>query len=144
MRRSFKELSVESRSEIFWEIYRTLPLTKVDGEKLKNQIDQFATDSRAESCYVEIVTTARNYSQVPKRTDEWYDHLGIYLRKLMQLTEQGDFQWAVKCFRVLGSLYRDFMENGHEFVFDNEPCSWKVEPREKEWQESFAKARKGA
>ncbi|MCP5097979.1 MAG: hypothetical protein GY943_20720 [Chloroflexi bacterium] len=123
-------LSHDDRDELFGEYVQELPPSKVDGDSLLAEIEQFDKSSRAGHYYESFNIDSKNYMDVPEETEKWFEKIGDYFQDSCQLTAQGDYQNTVSCFGLLNELV-DEMEDG-EIVFADELGSWMIPGDEKQ------------
>lgn len=134
--RAFDTMNTNQRHDVFGRITIEIPPAHVDGEKLLSDIEQFKKHSLAGYYYAPFDINSKNFSHVPEETDEWFDKIGDYLEDSSRLTDQGDHELAVQCFKILHGLI-DKMEDGDEIVFADEYGTWMITGDEKRFVKSF-------
>lgn len=98
---------------------------KADGNGVLREILRFQQDSLAGRFYAPFNINSKNWMQVPKETETWFERLGDFLTQSTALTQQDQHANAVACFGLLYELIAA-MENGEEIVFADEIGSWMI------------------
>lgn len=133
---AFDAMDTEQRHDVFDEIISdVLPVT-VDGEQLLADIEVFFKSSVNGRYYKPFNMNSKNFSNVPKKTNEWFEKLGDYLEESSVLTEQGTHDVAVQCFTLLYDVI-DKMEDGEDIVFADELGGWMIPGDEKIFIKSY-------
>lgn len=133
---AYDEMNTNQRQIVFGEFTKKPKLLKVDGEKLLSKIEQFREESINGEYYAPFPINSKNFSYIPKETEEWFGRIGKLLEGSSKLTKQGDHSNAVKCFSILYELI-DAMEEGKEIVFAEECGSWMIPGNEKEFIKAY-------
>ncbi len=133
---AFDIMNTNQRHDVFGVITIEIPPADLNGEKLLSDIEQFKKRSLAGHYYAPFDINSKNFSHTPKETDEWFEEIGDYLEDSSKLTDQGDHELAVQCFKILHGLI-DKMEDGDEIVFADEYGTWMITGDEKRFVKSF-------
>lgn len=137
---AFDTMNTNQRHDVFGGITIEIPPTHVDGEKLLSDIEEFKKRSFAGYYYAPFDINSKNFSHIlshiPEETDEWFEEIGDYLEDSSKLTDQGDHELAVQCFKILHGLI-DKMEDGDEIVFADEYGTWMITGDEKRFVKSY-------
>jgi len=136
---AFNAMDTNLRHDVFWKIYSEMPPSQVKDEKLLDTIKQFYEDSLSGYYYEPFDITSKNFSDVPEETDAWFDELRDHLEDCTRLTDQGDHEMAVRCFKLLHELI-DKMEDGEEIVFADEYGTWMIGGDEKRVVTSYLRS----
>jgi len=137
--KSYDLLSHDDRNDLFADYVEELPPSEVDGALLLKEIKQFAKRSRAGHYYASFNINSKNYMNVPKKTEAWFEKMGDYLQGSCQLTAQGDYQYAVACFELLHKLL-SLLWDGEEIVFGDEIGSWMIPGNEQQYNTAYLTA----
>ena len=137
--RAFDEMPPKVQRTVFLELIQKSRPTKLDGRTLLEDVADFHAESLEGRYYKPFDINSKNFSHIPEETDEWCDRIAGLLKQTMQLTSQGDHDWAVKCFDVLFVLLGK-MEEGEEIVFADEMGSWMIPIDDKEWILAYMKS----
>lgn len=105
---------------------------------MKN-VRKFHDESLNGDYYAPFNINSKNFMDVPKETEAWFDKLSDFLREVATLDEGGDPASAVEGFRLLYDLI-DRMERGEEIVFAEELGPWMIHADEKAALKSFMHA----
>jgi hypothetical protein len=97
----------------------------VDGARLLAEIELFRQQSLARAYYAPFAMNSKNYRHIPAKTREWCTRMAGLLKDSCLLTDQGDHQHAVACFRALYQLV-DAVDSGQEIIFAEEAGSWMI------------------
>ena len=133
---AYDQMNIEQRRDVFGEIVLKVPPEPVDGDDLLDQIEDFSRESLSGYYYVPFNINSKNFMDVPKETEQWFEQLGDFLKASMQLTSQSNHLHATVCFRELYSLI-DKLEYGDEIVFGDEIGSWMIPGDEKEYLAAY-------
>ena len=112
---AFDTMDTKQRHDVFGNAAEELPPSSVDGEEILNTIEQFYEKSMAGYYYAPFDINSKNFSDIPEETDAWFDEISDYLEDSSRLTDQGEHEMAVQCFKLLHELI-DKMEDGDEIV----------------------------
>ena len=123
---AYDEMENEARYRVFGKHEKNAPLLHVDGDDLLFDVEYFYKSSLAGDYYRPFRINSRNFADVPRETEEWFEELGNYLQSATQLSNQGDHMEAVICFEILYRLI-DRFEHGEEIVFSDEVGTWMIE-----------------
>jgi hypothetical protein len=107
-----------------------MPLTEVDAETLRIDIEVFRDSSLAGNYYAPFDINSKNFMHIPEETEEWFEQLGDYLEQSTQLSQQGKHADAIYCFTLLYELI-EAMDDGEEIVFAEEIGGWMIPVDEK-------------
>lgn len=130
--RAFDEMEPKTRRAVFLELIQKSRPAKLDGPSLVEEVERFHSDSLEGQYYAPFNINSKNYMNVPAETEEWCDRIADLLKQSVQLTNQGDHKWAVRCFDLLFDLIEK-MESGEEIVFADEMGSWMIPIDDKVW-----------
>jgi hypothetical protein len=132
----FDVIDTNQRHEVFGRIITEEPPTPVDGNKLQITIKDFYEKSLSGHYYAPFDINSKNFSDIPEETDAWFDEIGDHLEDCSRLSDQGDHEAAVQCFKLLHELI-DKMEDGDEIVFADEYGTWMISGDEKRFIKSY-------
>jgi hypothetical protein len=130
--RAFDEMPPKTQRAVFLDLIQKSRPAKLGGRSLLDDVEEFHRESLEGRYYEPFDINSKNFSNIPEGTDEWCDRVADSLKQAMQLTSQGDHDWAVKCFVLLFDLIEK-MESGEEIVFADEMGSWMIPIDEKDW-----------
>jgi len=133
---AFDTMDTNQRHDVFGKTAKEVPPSSVDGEKILTTIEQFYEKSMAGYYYAPFDINSKNFSDIPEETDAWFDEISDYLEDSSRLTDQGEDEIAVQCFKLLHELV-DKMEDGDEIVFADEYGTWMITGDEKRFVKSF-------
>jgi len=133
---AFDIIDTNQRHDVFGKIIVEVPPSPVEGKKLLSTIKEFDEKSMAGHYYAPFDINSKNFSDIPEETDAWFDEIGDHLEDSSRLTDQGDHEIAVKCFKILHELI-DAMEAGDEIVFADEYGTWMITGDEKRFVKSY-------
>ncbi len=133
---AFDQMPPKTRRAVFLELIQKSRPAKLDGPSVLEEVVDFHRESLEGRYYEPFDINSKNFTNIPEGTDEWCDRTADLLKQAMQLTSQGDHEWAVKCFDVLFDLIGK-MEYGEEIVFADEMGSWMIPIREKDWIRAY-------
>jgi hypothetical protein len=130
--RAFDEMPPKTQRAVILDLIQKSRPAKLGGRSLLDDVEEFHRESLEGRYYEPFDINSKNFSNIPEGTDEWCDRVADSLKQAMQLTSQGDHDWAVKCFVLLFDLIEK-MESGEEIVFADEMGSWMIPIDEKDW-----------
>jgi len=133
---AFDAMDTNQRHDVFGKIITEVPISPVEGKKLLATVKQFYKKSMSRHYYAPFEINSKNFSHIPEETDAWFDEIGDYLEDSSRLTDQGDHEMAVQCFKLLHELI-DKMEDGNEIVFADEYGTWMITGDEKRFVKSY-------
>lgn len=133
---AFDTMDTNQRNDVFGKIIKDVPASPIEGKKLLSTIKQFHKKSMAGHYYAPFDINSKNFSDIPEKTEEWFEEIGDHLEDSSILTDQGDHKIAVQCFQILHELI-DRMEDGDEIVFADEYGTWMITGDEKRFVRSF-------
>lgn len=122
---AYREMEPDARHRVFGKHEENAPLLPVNGDVLLSDIESFQRMSLSGYYYEPFSINSRNFSEVPRETEEWFEEMGEYLKSATQLSNQGDHMAAVLCFEILYGLIEKF-ESGEEIVFGREVDTWMI------------------
>lgn len=135
----YDHMDTNQRRYVFGNIAKEIPREKIAGQNLLEEIQQFHRDSLAGVYYAPFEINSKNFTHVPEETEEWFERLGDLLKDSVNLTGQGKYSIACKCFGLLYELIFA-MESGQEIVFAEELGGWMIPGDEKEYLTSYLKS----
>ena len=127
---AFESMDTNQRHEVFGKIIKEIPPSPVNGEMLLGDIEIFHSSSMAGHYYEYFDINSKNFSDVPEETEKWFDEISDHLEDSSRLSDQGEHDIAVQCFKLLYELI-DKMEDGEDIVFADECGSWMITGDEK-------------
>lgn len=133
---AFDTLSTNQRQNVFGIIANEAPPLQVEGKRILGAIEQFYKRSMAGYYYAPFDINSKTFSDIPEETDSWFEELSDYLEDASRITDQGDHEMAVQCFKLLHELI-DKMENGDEIVFADQYGTWMITGNEKRFIKSY-------
>lgn len=133
---AFDVMDTDQQHDVFDEIIIDDSPATVDGKQLLADIEVFFKSSVNGRYYKPFNMNSKNFSDIPKKTNEWFKELGNYLEGSSVLTEQGNHEVAIQCFTLLYDLV-DKMEYGEEIVFAEELGGWMIPGDEKIFIKSY-------
>src|SRR5437660_11249019 len=68
---AFQEMDADQRRAVFGDAVRKPVKAPIDGNELREEIDQFRRDSLARSYYAPFDMNSKNFRHIPERTREW-------------------------------------------------------------------------
>jgi len=132
LKQAFVAMEPKQQRAVFGELAKKPPAARSNGTALLEDVVEFERDSLARKYYQFFMINSKNFSDIPEKTDEWFDHLGVLLTETSKLTRQGDHATAVACFDRLCALIKT-MEEGDTIVFAEELGSGMIPVEEKVW-----------
>jgi len=136
---AFETMKTSQRYDVFGDIMSEVPPSFIDGEKLLASIEEFYKKSIDGYYYAPFEINSKNYSDIPEETDAWFDEISDYLEDSSKLTDQGDHELAVQCFKLLNELM-DKMLDGEEIIFADEYGTWMISGDENRFVKSYIKS----
>jgi hypothetical protein len=133
---AFVEMTDNQRRAVFADTVPPPKKAPVDGERLRQEIDQFRRDSLARKYYAPFNMNSKNWRDIPEKTRQWCDLFAGFVADASTLTARGDHEQAVACFAVLYELL-DAMESGDEIIFAEEVGCWLIHTDEKAWLRAY-------
>jgi hypothetical protein len=133
---AFDTMDTNQRHDVFGKTAKEVPPSSVDGKEILTTIEQFYEKSMAGYYYEPFDINSKNFSDIPEETDAWFDEISDYLEDSSRLTDQGEHEMAVQCFKLLHELI-DKMEDGDEIVFADEYGTWMITGDEKRFIKSY-------
>src|SRR5207248_5852684 len=104
LRAAFDVMTAKQCHDVFADAIRPPAKATVDGERLRQEIDQFRRDSLARKYYAPFNVNSKNFMDVPEETEEWCDRFARFVADVSRLTAQGKHEHAVACFAMLYEL----------------------------------------
>jgi hypothetical protein len=111
----------------------------VDSAWLLRAVKKFERESSTGVYYAPFNMNSKNYRDIPKETERWFERLANLLQASAQLTRQKEHRQAVACFSILYGLIQA-MENGEEIVFAEELGGWMIPGDEKKFIAAYLKS----
>jgi len=127
---AFESMDTHQRRDVFGEIIKEIGPSSIDCEMLLKNIKAFYSSSMAGHYYEYFDINSKNFSDVPEGTEKWFDEISDYLEDSSRLSDQGEHDVAIECFKLLYKLI-DKMEDGEDIVFADECGSWMIAGDEK-------------
>ena len=122
----YSKMSREDKQDVFGSLEQIVNQNPVEieinPEQLLQEIQQFQEDSLNEVYYAPFDINSKNYMNIPKETDDWFDKLADLLAETMELAPQNPSH-AVVCFKILFDLIKN-LESGENIVFADECGMW--------------------
>ena len=129
-------MDTNQRRDVFGKTAKEVPPSSIDGKEILTTIEQFYEKSMEGYYYAPFEINSKNFSDIPEETDAWFDEISDYLEDSSRLTDQGEHEMAVQCFKLLYELI-DKMEDGDEIIFADEYGTWMITGDEKRFIESY-------
>jgi len=133
---AFDTIDINQRHKVFGKIITQVPPSQVEGNKLQITIKEFYEKSMSHHYYAPFDINSKNFSDIPEETDAWFDEISDYFEDCSKLSDQGDHEIAIQCFKLLYELI-DKMEVGDEIVFADEYGAWMITGDEKRFIKSY-------
>ena len=133
---AFDTMDTNQRHDVFGKTAKEIPPSSVDGKEILTTIEQFYKKSMDGYYYAPFDINSKNFSDIPEETDAWFDEISDYLEDSSRLTDQGEHEMAVQCFKLLYELI-DKMEDGDEIVFADEYGTWMINGDEKRFIKAY-------
>ncbi|MDQ5920141.1 MAG: hypothetical protein QG673_197 [Pseudomonadota bacterium] len=122
----YSKMSSQDKCDVFGSLAQMVNQNQVKSqinpEQLLQEIQQFQEDSLNEVYYAPFDMNSKNYMNIPKETDEWFDKIADLLADTMELANQNPSH-AVACFKILFDLIKN-LEWGDNIVFADECGMW--------------------
>lgn len=136
----FDHMNVDQINKVFSKYEKFyISQTRVDPGNLLSEVISFREKSFRGVYYAPFDVNYKNFSDVPEETRIWFDMLGDLMVDSSKLTEQGDHEQAVQCFRLLHECIVA-MENGDEIIFADEAGMWMFGRREEPLINAYIKS----
>ena len=136
---AYDAIDTNQRHEVFGRIITEVPPSPVECNKLQVTIKEFYEKSLSGHYYAPFDINSKNFSDIPEETDAWFDEIGDHLEDCSKLTDQGDHEIAVQCFKILHELI-DKMEDSDEIVFAEEYGTWMITGDGKRFVKAYLKS----
>jgi hypothetical protein len=136
LRAAFAEMDAEQRQAVFADTIPQPPKAAVDGDRLRQEIDQFRRDSLDRKYYAPFPMNSKNWREIPEKTRQWCARFARFAEDASDLTARGEHAQAVSCFAMLCEVL-DAMESGDEIIFAEEAGSWLIPTDEKVWMKAY-------
>lgn len=133
---AYEELKPSQRRSVFGEIAKSLIPEVIEGEALLQEIQNFQQASLNGDYYAPFNVNSKNFMDIPEETSEWCDLMRDFLESSSRLSQQGDHELAVECFRPLYELI-DAIDSGEEIVFAEEVGSWMIPGDQKVFLQAY-------
>ncbi|MBF0259047.1 MAG: hypothetical protein HQK62_09440 [Desulfamplus sp.] len=133
---AFDSMDTNQKHEVFGKLIKEIPPAHVDAEEVLGDIEAFYASSIAGHYYAPFDINSKNFSDIPEETEKWFDEIGDHLEDSSRLSDQGDHEIAVQCFKILHELI-DKMVSGDEIVFADEYGTWMITGDQKRFASSF-------
>ncbi len=136
----FDNMNVDQINNVFYKYEKFyIDQTRVDPDNLLSAVKKFRENSFKGVYYAPFDVNYKNFSDVPEETRIWFDNLGDLMVDTSRLTEQGDHEKAVQCFRLLHECI-EAMESGDEIIFAYEAGMWMFGRREEPLLKAYVKS----
>jgi hypothetical protein len=136
LRDAFRQMTAEQRRAVFADAVRKPLKAKIDADELREEIEQFRSDSLARYYYAPFNVNSKNFMHIPEKTHEWCDLFARFIAEASLLTARGDHAQAVACFAMLSELV-EALDSGREIIFAEEAGSWMIPTDKKAWQKAY-------
>jgi hypothetical protein len=136
LRDAFGQMTAKQRRAVFAGCVLTSAKATVDGDQLRQEIDQFRRDSLAQKYYAPFNVNSKNYMDVPEETEQLCDRFAQFVADVCKLTARGKHAQAVSCFALLYELL-EAVDSGEEIIFAEEAGSWMIPTDEKAWLQTY-------
>lgn len=127
---AFDTMTTNQRAKVFGKLKIDEESSRVDEKSLLKEVKKFYEDSLKGSYYAPFQINSKNYMNIPEETEEWFEKLADLLGDSAKVSEKGNHQLAVECFKILYELL-DRMERGDEIIFADEYGTWMIPADEK-------------
>ncbi|MBM9515206.1 hypothetical protein [Desulfogranum marinum] len=87
---AFDMMSTIQRHEVFGEAISEVPASSIDSGEVLVAIEKFYEKSVDGYYYAPFDINSKNFSDIPEKTDAWFDEVSNYLEDSSRLTDQGD------------------------------------------------------
>jgi len=122
---AFDNMDGKTQRYAFGELYKKHTQKERTPKQLLERIKTFHTKSMNGHYYAPFDINSKNFSDIPKETDEWFDELADYLDFTSELVQKKEYETSLKCFKILFELI-DRINNGEEIVFADELGDWMI------------------
>ena len=136
LREAFQHLNPRQCRAVFADAVRKPAKATLDGEQLRQEIDEFYRDSLARKYYAPFNVNSKNYMERPEETRDWCDRFAGLVASASRLTAKGKHVQAVSCFAILYELL-EAVDSGKEIIFAEEAGSWMIPADEKVWLKTY-------
>jgi hypothetical protein len=126
---SFDVLDDAKRLQVFNEIYYKEQTPVFNPQKIYRHVKTFYNDSKAKKYYDSLSINSKCNSDVPEKTQIWFQMLADLFKKTIELNLHNEHQLAVECFDMLYYLQENMSE---EIVFADELGSWMIPIKQSE------------
>jgi hypothetical protein len=133
---AYDAIDTNQRHDVFGRIITEVPPFPVECNKLQVTIKEFYEKSISGHYYAPFDINSKNFSDIPEETDAWFDEISDHLEDCSKLSDQGDHEIAVQCFKLLYELI-DKMEDGDEIIFADQYGTWMIIGDEKKFIKSY-------
>lgn len=133
---AFDSMDTNQKHEVFGKLIKEIPSAHIDAEEVLGDIEAFYASSIAGHYYAPFDINSKNFSDIPEETEEWFDEISDHLEDCSRLSDQGDHEIAVQCFKIIHELI-DKMLSGDEIVFADEYGTWMITGDEKRFISSY-------
>ncbi len=134
---SYNKMSTEQRKLIFGQLVKKPKPIIIVTKNVIKEVKQFYEDSLGGRYYASFNINSKNFRDIPEETEEWFSRLSELLRDSVKLSERGEDEAAVECFKLLNELI-DRMSDGEEIVFADEYGTWMIYDDEKKRIKAYA------
>ena len=123
-------MTAKLRRAVFADAVRQPVKATIDGNQLRQEIDQFRRDSLARKYYAPFNVNSKNYRDIPEKTEEWCDRFAQFVADVSKLTAKAEHAQAVSCCAMLYELV-EAVDSGKEIIFAEEAGNWMIPTEEK-------------
>src|SRR5665647_3218701 len=95
---SFDVLDDAKRLQVFNEIYYKEQTPVFNPQKIYTSVKTFYNDSKAKKYYDLLSTSSKSGSEVPEKTQIWFEMLADLFKKTIELNLHNEHALAVECF----------------------------------------------
>jgi hypothetical protein len=134
LREAFQQMTPRQCREVFGDAFRS-PAT-MDGEQLREEIEEFRRASLAREYYAPFMINSKNFMDRPEETEEWCDLFARFVAGASKLTARKKHAQAVACFAMLYELV-EAVDSGKEIIFAEEAGSWMIPVDKKVWLKAY-------
>jgi len=136
LKAAFQEMNPQQRRAVFADVLQQPAKKTVDGDQLRQEIDEFRSDSLARRYYAPFNVNYKNFMERPEKTRQWCDLFARFVADASKLTVGNNHAQAVACFAILYEVL-EALESGNEIIFAEEAGSWMIPAKEKDWLEAY-------
>jgi hypothetical protein len=136
LRDAFGQMTAEQRRDVFADAVRKPPKVIIDGDEVRQEIEQFRSDSLARKYYTPFNVNSKNWMHRPEKTRQWCDLFARFAADASRLTARGEHAEAVACFAILSELI-EALDSGEEIIFAEEAGSWMIPADKKAWLKAY-------